>query len=653
VDQVANELHTGCHCRSGLFFGWPLSFYAQLQPGQSEQKLYDMYPDDVRNKSHIELGCQQCPDGADCHEPGMVFSDIGAQSGWWRPYNNSLVFYQCLKPEHCEGGVTSACEAYRTGPLCAICQEGTLLTSLGTCAPCADSQSLNIFYTVLIAVIIVIGLILMFFLVLRSDRAAMRAIKKLDDEERNKGKGGSLEARLGGGAGAGTVAEHVKPVEDTTTTTTTTAVSGNGDDKAAAAGTEKAADDGAYFDEDGQYITKTYRPTLKPNLTYKLKIMVSFLQITTNMTDVLNMPWPTYFHRFINVFNVFNLDFLQWTSFGCIGTVDYYIKFLLATLIPMAIILGIVVFYLLPYYARHRGNDDDMKAARKRQRRKAWKLVLFTLFLVYPKVSSLILRMYVCKTVEGVDYLKGDFTRKCYDATWKKYLGWNITMIFAYPIGVPLWFFYLLWRYRKRFQEPGVLLELGFLYDGYDKRVWWFELVDMTHKLILTSILAFFPADAQLPFGMCIATLYLMIILLAKPYQRKGDDRLHMFAQVEISLLMLAGFVFYKEGVTDNYNVIISVFLILVTIAFIFVSSASRLTSSRNSSSAVSKATKMALSYLVTARRAKPKRLLASLRSLQARLKTKSRRRKMRNGAPATWSSALSVAAVKPPPTCS
>jgi len=181
------------------------------------------------------------------------------------------------------------------------------------------------------------------------------------------------------------------------------------------------------------------------------------------------------------------------------------------------------------------------------------------------------LNMYVCKTVEGVSYLKSDFTRQCYDATWKKYLGWNVVMILLYPIGVPLWFFYLLWRYRKRFQEPGVLLELGFLYDGYDKHVWWFELVDMTHKLILTSILAFFPSDAQLPFGMCICILYLIIILLAKPYQRKGDDRLHLFAQVEISLLMTAGFVFYKEGVTHSVDVYISVFLILVTIAFIFV----------------------------------------------------------------------------------
>jgi len=35
-----------------------------------------------------------------------------------------------------------------------------------------------------------------------------------------------------------------------------------------------------------------------------------------------------------------------------------------------------------------------------------------------------------------------------------------------YPIGVPAFFFWLMWRYRKRLAEPGVRLQLGFLYAG-------------------------------------------------------------------------------------------------------------------------------------------------------------------------------------------
>jgi hypothetical protein len=36
-----------------------------------------------------------------------------------------------------------------------------------------------------------------------------------------------------------------------------------------------------------------------------------------------------------------------------------------------------------------------------------------------------------------------------------------------------------------------------------------------------------------------MAVSYLFVILLMRPYYRKGDDRLHGYAQVELFLLML------------------------------------------------------------------------------------------------------------------
>ena len=96
-------------------------------------------------------------------------------------------------------------------------------------------------------------------------------------------------------------------------------------------------------------------------------------------------------------------------------------------------------------------------------------------------------------------------------------------------------------RFRSKFDRPEIRLQLGFLYDGYSKDTWWFELVmmcraawvwsrphqrgacvkvDMTHKLMLTSIVNFFTTDVQIPLAMCVAITYLIIILLRKPYYR-------------------------------------------------------------------------------------------------------------------------------------
>lgn len=61
---------------------------------------------------------------------------------------------------------------------------------------------------------------------------------------------------------------------------------------------------------------------------------------------------------------------------------------------------------------------------------------------------------------------------------------------------------------------------IGFLYGGYRLSVWWFEMIDLIQKLLLTSVLAFFPSDSQLAVGMVIAVLFLIALLNTNPYIR-------------------------------------------------------------------------------------------------------------------------------------
>jgi len=125
--------------------------------------------------------------------------------------------------------------------------------------------------------------------------------------------------------------------------------------------------------------------------------------------------------------------------------------------------------------------------------------------------------------------------------------------------------------YRKRLHENPVKAQLGFLYAGYRDEHWWFEMVDIFHKLFITSILAFFPQVAQLPTGMVVVILYMITLLVVNPYFRVDDDRLHLLAQTELFLLLCAGNVFYNLPVhafnaTDD--VYLSIALIAITIFF-------------------------------------------------------------------------------------
>jgi hypothetical protein len=62
-----------------------------------------------------------------------------------------------------------------------------------------------------------------------------------------------------------------------------------------------------------------------------------------------------------------------------------------------------------------------------------------------------------------------------------------------------------------------------------------------------------FTGGLQMPFGMAVIILYLMVILFRSPYIRKGDDRLHLIVQVELFLFLQSAYTLYahKDDLKD------------------------------------------------------------------------------------------------------
>jgi hypothetical protein len=176
--------------------------------------------------------------------------------------------------------------------------------------------------------------------------------------------------------------------------------------------------------------------------------------------------------------------------------------------------------------------------------------------------------LYVCVEVDGNKWLLADLTTSCDTDTWRQAAYGDLILVLLYPIMIPMFFCGMLFRYRKRLDQSGVRAELGFLYDGYERSFYLFELVDMVHKLCITSLIAFIPSDWQLRAAMILVTLYLIVILFGKPYIRKGDDILHCFVQVEVLLLLMAGYVFTTLSGPDSLmDGLLSVVLIVAVLA--------------------------------------------------------------------------------------
>eukprot|EP00463_Aulacantha_scolymantha_P004055 TRINITY_DN5007_c0_g1_i2.p1 TRINITY_DN5007_c0_g1~~TRINITY_DN5007_c0_g1_i2.p1 ORF type:complete len:316 (-),score=42.57 TRINITY_DN5007_c0_g1_i2:28-975(-) len=99
--------------------------------------------------------------------------------------------------------------------------------------------------------------------------------------------------------------------------------------------------------------------------------------------------------------------------------------------------------------------------------------------------------------------------------------------------------------------------------------MWYFEMCDMIHKLALTSLIAFVKTKYQMPLAMGIVALYTVVILVGKPYLSKGSDRLHLLAQTELLLVLMAGHCFRENVPLDAISsALASTLLILLCIFF-------------------------------------------------------------------------------------
>lgn len=395
--------------------------------------------------------------------------------------------------------------------------------------------------------------------------AAGRKQKKTDGDESSDSEYDSEEESEYSDSGS----EYSGSGSETSAATMTKAKIGAG--AAQTAGGARKILDMPSTDDNGNVVTIHGPPLPPPNFTYSLKIALGFLQIVSNVASGLEIQWPSRYEEFVLYFDVANFDFIVQSSFSCVDSLSYYRTFLVIVLTPIVVFVVIGVFYLLPRYYGLCGRTSE--ETQFRSNINFWRMFLYILFLIYPGVSSTVLRLYICKNVFGKHYLLTDVRVECYTETWTYFAYSSISLVILYPIGIPLFFYSLLRINRDELQEDRVKAQIGFLYGGYRNDVWWFEIADSIHKLFLTSVLAFFPRDSQLPVGMSAAIVYLMILLRINPYIRKTNDGLHMMAQIEIFLLLMAGNVIYNQDTDElaaKEDLYISLVLIFITCLFIF-----------------------------------------------------------------------------------
>ena len=109
-------------------------------------------------------------------------------------------------------------------------------------------------------------------------------------------------------------------------------------------------------------------------------------------------------------------------------------------------------------------------------------------------------------------YLKMDYSLKCFEKTYNKYVtaayvGSIYPVLFPLSIVVVLYFLY----YRRHIKNSAfnpqpkrfeIVEGIRFIYENYNERCWYWEIVETIRKLILTSCLSLIGAEGRTYIGM-------------------------------------------------------------------------------------------------------------------------------------------------------
>ncbi|XP_078376765.1 cysteine repeat modular protein A-like isoform X1 [Oculina patagonica] len=376
--------------------------------------------------------------------------------------------YKCPREESCKGGLDSSCENGYEGPLCEVCGVG-YYKQLQTCTQCPSKKwmvgQLSIITTIVIIFIVVFVWI---------------------NKRRNK--------------------------------------------------------------------TGEHRPLIDMFLS-KLKIVIGFYQVTYGLLETFSyIKWPGSLEVIAKYSGILQMDVLHIAPIHCLFSkfrVDAFGHLLAMMIINASVISLSVIAYAVRrvMILQSRNLQDDEKTREISQTKETMlRNLFFFLYVTYLSTCAKTANVLplacqkVCRDEKEefcYSYMKADYSIQCQGA---KYNHWLIVAYIstAYIIALPASSFIALWRQREILPAVAdadalhpnsgtdVISGLRFLFENYKHRSWYWELVEMSRKVILTSALILVGQESRSYIGLAwvIAGMYGMLFSWIKPINDVTENRL-------------------------------------------------------------------------------------------------------------------------------
>ena len=230
-------------------------------------------------------------------------------------------------------------------------------------------------------------------------------------------------------------------------------------------------------------------------------------------------------------------------------------------LIPVIVGLLVAAYVLALCRARKPNPGKNKKGTQftKESAKSAFfKMTSLLLYTVYIGVATRIFRLFKCEEIQGTWYLTSDYTVVCFEGEWNKTSGTAYVCMVFFVVGIPLAQFLVLYHNRAFIDETAcmdsiaahrrhirVKQQYGSLFKDYSPNCYYYDLIDLLRRLILTGGLIMVGGDknsvAQVFLGILVSLMWLCLVLQKRPYKSQWDTALSAMLSFVLVLTLVTG----------------------------------------------------------------------------------------------------------------
>ena len=303
------------------------------------------------------------------------------------------------------------------------------------------------------------------------------------------------------------------------------------------------------------------------------KIATSYLQVYS-LCSQFDVQWPPIVRTLFEVSDHVNPT-ISFYSSDCSFQWSFFDRLWFYLLMPPIYVAGVLctLYGLQQYYKEPHFLTQWLYPS-----------VVVGIFLAYPSIIKMFLRVLSCDNIGEEYYLSTDYSVKCYTDEHTVFSILSVIALVLYGIGFPLKAFLILRHYKHRLYDT-IPRTMHFLYNSY--RLYYWEFVILSRKIAIVCMSVFlFRQNSERYQAVTVSWLlqmYMFLHLKFKPFDIQTVygrlcDRLEWLGLLSTLITINAGIVFgtskddYHLSTFENVLLVIVVCInIVVFLIFMYV----------------------------------------------------------------------------------